>query len=149
MTLRWKILLAVLLGMLVSYVYTFGDHTWSARKLNPNYKPTVGKLWTEYRYINQKAFYGSLPEDKTTIYLSDLSDEDEMGEIIESDRRFTIRIDILSHPLEKEAEITLIHEACHQSVKLSNGNEGLDGHSGDFQACMIHVASVGGFNDLW
>lgn len=114
------------------------------------HRPTQGSLTTAYHEINRDFFYGGLPEKKTTIVFTDLSSRDIMGRIEQRpDGTWIIFIDTETHPLEKEAEMTLIHEMCHQDNKVSNNEEGFDGHGDQFQACMIQHAKNGVFKGLW
>jgi hypothetical protein len=148
MTLRWKILITVLLAVI--FVWVFGCASQIEHDRIPDdYKPTTGKLWAEYRAINELAFDGGLPEKETSIELTEL--DGDMGDVImpTDGGPYYIHIDRKRHPLEKEAEITLIHEVCHQYDQIHKISEGLDSHGVGFQNCMLHVAQRGGFNDLW
>ena len=58
-------------------------------------------------------------------------------------------IDRGSNPIEKQAEMTMIHEMCHQENYLLKADEGVDGHSLAFQSCMVRLADAGAFRDLW
>jgi hypothetical protein len=65
------------------------------------------------------------------------------------DGTWLIEIDRQSHALEKQAEMSEIHEMCHQSDIISGADEGLDSHSNAFEACMLSVAKRGGFKGTW
>lgn len=131
---------------------------WAAAKLEQkseqhkrsDYVPTSGHLSVAYRELNEDYFYGGLPSKKTTIVLGDLTAQDDLGHIYQrEDGSWVIVIDRKGHPVERQAEMTLIHEMCHQEVMIAGSSAGLDGHSGAFEACMESVANHGGFKDLW
>ena len=144
---RWKILIAIGLGILFSYL---SRATPPAQSHHPDHHPTEYSLADANRTINEKFFYGGLPISKIRIHLTDLSADDEMGRVDFLDTgAFLISIDKGTNPTEKEAEFTMIHEDCHIWDKINKINEGIDSHNQNFQDCMIHIAERGGFKDLW
>lgn len=146
-----KIILTILLAAVASYLFGCMNYPvyTAADTLHEN-RPTVASLNLAYRDANRDFFYGGLPESKTKVALLDLTPQGWMGNTTQfTDGTWQIDIDIKSHPLEKEAEMTLIHEMCHQDSRISGADQGLDGHSGAFEACMVHVAERGGFKGLW
>lgn len=114
-------------------------------------KPTEYRLAARYREFNEEYFFGSLPFRKTTVELRDMRMQDWLGHIEQRrDQTWYIAINSEGHPTERQAEMTLIHEMCHQYVvgtlhKVS----GLDDNDKGFQACMKNVANQDGFEDLW
>jgi hypothetical protein len=137
---KFRGILAILLIMILCF--QAGAHM--------KHSPTQNSLSIAYREINREFFYGGLPENKTTVLLTDLSKDDYMGYTDHrADGSWVILIDKESHPREKEAEMTLIHEMCHQENIISHNDEGIDGHSLAFQACMLSKAKNGAFEFLW
>lgn len=115
-----------------------------------DWTPTTSRLAVRYREINEDSFYGSLPVNKTTVILGDLTKQEELGHNDQrADGSWLIVVDRAGHPTERQAEMTMIHEMCHQETRIAKADAGLDGHSGSFEACMESVANHGGFKDLW
>jgi len=82
--------------------------------------------------------------------MGDLSVQDDMALLqYMNDDTWIITIDPNMRATEKQAEMSLIHEMCHQQDKVSGASEGLDGHSDAWAACMLSVAKRGGFKNLW
>jgi hypothetical protein len=112
-----------------------------------DYRPTEGQLVEAFNDLNRDYFYGGLP--RTKVYIVDLADA-IMGRCQkEPDGTYLILIDRKSHAVEKQAEMTEIHEMCHIEDGVRELPEGLDGHGPNFQACMERVASKHGFSKLW
>jgi len=63
---------------------------------------------------------------------------------------WVLTIDTKTNPIMRVAEMTMIHEMCHQENLISGANEGQD-HDMDkaHERCMLSVARQGGFNGLW
>jgi hypothetical protein len=113
-------------------------------------KPTIGKLTDEYRTVNDDYFYGGLPIQLTKIEFADLSVVEDMAMIHhDGDGIWHIEIDPKLHATEKQGEMSLLHEMCHQDDKIKGIDEGLDSHNENFQACMQRLAVKGAFRDLW
>ena len=145
---RWKIIITIVLAILVSYLFGCSGSRRASKIVD--HSPTLGELVNAYRTLNDDYFYGGLPISKTTIVLGDLTAQDDTAMIeIRDDGTWLITIDRGMHKTEKQAEMSLIHEMCHQEDFQGKANEGLDGHSYAFQACMVSVAERGGFKDLW
>lgn len=120
------------------------------RHKTTDYAPTQGQLIDAFRDYNDLYFYGNLPVSKTRIYLKNIDDFDDMGNIIHAeDGTYIITIDPRIHAVEKQAEMTELHEMCHEEDMINEENEGMDGHSYAFEACMESVAKRGGFRHLW
>lgn len=141
-SLRWKILVVILLAAI--YFWAIGG----ACSQSPHH-PTEGQLAGAYLVLNDQYFYGGLPVHKTKIILVNLPDG-KMGQAHQNpDDTWVISIDIVSNPIEKQAELTMIHEACHQQDLMRGEDEGVDGHGEAFQACMLEKAGRGAFKGLW
>jgi hypothetical protein len=146
MSLKWRILITIILAVIF---WGITGCTSPEQGKVSDHKPTVAALRTEFEEANLKYFYGSIPRN-TEIVLGDLTAEEYMGLTTQrSDGSFLITIDTKTHPLEKEAELTLLHELCHVDDKVAGASEGWDGHSDAFQACMQHLAANGALKDLW
>jgi len=114
-------------------------------------------LKTDYLNYNTDYFYGALPANTSVIW-GDLSQYDDMGRIDErGNGSMLITIDPRYHMTLKQADMSLLHEMCHEktglriniSVGLTQEEEGFDGHGPVFQNCMIDLAKKGAFKDLW
>lgn len=115
-----------------------------------DYHVTQGKLVQAFRDYNDLYFYGNLPVSKTRIVLAVIPTNDDMGNIIKTDDGiFIITIDPRVHAVEKQAEMTELHEMCHEEDMVMHEDEGFDGHSYAFEACMESIAKRGGFRHLW
>lgn len=154
-TFPWKLALFALTCLAAWLFFFHKGQVKSARKF-ADHAPTTGNLSATYREMNEDYFYGSLPIHKTEITLGDLSALDDLGHIFQrADGTWVIVVDRASHVVERQAEMTLVHEMCHQAVMggymrfAGQKDSGLDGHSGAFEACMRSVANRGGFKDLW
>lgn len=106
-----------------------------------SYAPTVDKLKTFYAETNRTYFNNELDQNaRITIFDS----KEVMGHTdVDGDGTVHIYIDRASHPIEKEAEMTLAHEMCH----LRSGSS-FD-ESDEFQGCMIDLAKRGAFKGIW
>ncbi len=143
--LNQRILIAIILGLIV-LTLAAGRVIGQAH----DHRPTLTGLRIAYAEINEKGFYGKLPEDKTKIILTDLTSIDDMARVSQRENGiWLIEIDIKTHPTEKQAEMDLAHEMCHQDDLISGVSEGLDFHSNAWKACMIHLAQNGVFDGLW
>lgn len=138
-----KILITIILAVLAVLLFGF---SWPHRT---DHRPTEGHLKADYLEYNEKYFYGGLPTS-TEIKIVDLGAWDHMAEVNQDGAgKWHIRIDAYDHPTEKQADMSVIHEMCHIEDEINKRNEGLDSHSGPFQACMVRVADLGGFTILW
>ena len=108
---------------------------------------TVSQLSDAYRRFNEDLFYGGLPTKNIKIVPTYLPTA--MGELSGEDGQWVIRIDKESNPIQRQAEMTLIHEMCHLSDKINGENEGFDGHSYAWETCMENIAARGQFKDIW
>src|SRR5260221_4664380 len=108
---RKKILLTILLAALATYLFGCGY----AGEDKVKNAPTQNKLQARYRELNEDYFYGGLPYRKTAVVISDLSSIQDMGRIEHrEDDTWVIFVDREANPVERQAELTLIHEMCHQ-----------------------------------
>lgn len=147
---RWKILIVIILAALVSYLFGCEKHIQNTFHEKADYRPSVGRLVEFYRVSNEQYFMGGLPGSKTEIKFSDLSVLGDMATIDRySNDTWLIRIDPAMHPTQKQAEMSLFHEMCHQEDKIAGADEGLDSHSNAFEVCMLSIAKQGGFKGLW
>jgi hypothetical protein len=105
------------------------------------YEPTIEKLKAFYAETNRTYFNNELDQNtRITIFNS----KEAMGHTdVDADGTPHIYIDKDSHPIEKEAEMTLAHEMCH----LKSGSA-FD-ESEEFQGCMIDLAKRGAFKGIW
>jgi hypothetical protein len=139
----------ILLAALASYLFGCTSAPISSQDDAAGSTPTEAKLLQAYKTMNERYFF-NLPVSKTGISLLDLSKENEMGRITQRyDGTWLIEIDTKTNPTEKQAEMTLVHESCHQEDTVQGKNEGLDGHGEAFQTCMLNKAQDGIFKDLW
>jgi len=151
MKLRWKILITIALGILASYLFGCGTTQSEIVEHHAStHGPVQEALILAYSSFNESYFFDALPERKTTIILGDLSTLNDMA-LIEhrSDDTWLITIDPEMHATEKQAEMSLLHEMCHQEDKIAGADEGLDSHSNAFEGCMLSIAKQGGFKGLW
>jgi hypothetical protein len=136
---RWKII-TIILALCAACAFGVVDH-----------RPTEGKLKSDFLEYNQKYFYGALPTT-TRIYLTEIPG-DYMGfmvpAITSDEHLYKILVDKRYHSTMKDADITLLHESCHEYNFIQHIDEGGAGHGPAFQACMLRVAIMGGFSDLW
>ena len=145
----WKILIAVGLAIIASYLFGAEPQKMEKTQGRIEHLPTEGRLKDAFLIYNEEYFYGGLPTT-TKIRLADLTEDDRMGSLEKlEDGTWLILIDIHSHPLEKEAEFTEIHEMCHLENHIRYLGEGVDGHGPNFQSCMLRVAQKGAFKDIW
>jgi hypothetical protein len=126
-----NVILVILMTLLAGLIY--GQKT--------SYEPTVEKLKSFYSETNANYFNNELVQNPT-ITLSDLKDAMGHTDIYESGT-VHIYIDRHSHPLEKEAEMTMAHEMCHLR------SESPFDESEEFQGCMVDLAKRGAFKGLW
>lgn len=119
-------------------------------QINPKHKPTEPRLSAAFQEYNHDYFHNELPPN-TRIWMHDLTPQDWLGhlEFDPFNQRWTISIDVEAHPTEKQAEMTLVHEMCHEWDHVHDINEGEDGHNSAHEDCMLSVAKKGGFHDLW
>jgi hypothetical protein len=144
MKLRTKILITILLAVGWFLLTNYGGCNTQADE----YTVTNGHLNNAFREFNEEYFYGGLPS--TTVRLADLSDLHSIADIRQmEDERWIIRIDRRSNPTINSADMSLLHEMCHEQDKISGQNEGLDGHSDAFEACMVSLAQRGAFKGKW
>jgi hypothetical protein len=140
MKVRWKILIAIGLGMLASYI------------LNATTKPTSEMLLSEYEFYNRK-YFNSMPAI-VDIQYGDLTVRSEMGATRKrDDGSYLIIIDKSTNPILKTADFTLLHEMCHIKLngtsEIAIGSKELDIHGPAFQTCMLDLATRGAFKDIW
>ena len=106
----------------------------------------VSALQAFYQEYNEDYFGNRLPKNPV-ITITDLGDN--MGESFQtSSGTWHIGIDRRSNPVEKQRDLTLIHEMCHVDLHVSGINT-LDQHGEEFQSCMVRIAKQGGFKELW
>lgn len=106
---------------------------------------TNAQLQRWYEGVNEEYFANKLPKD-TTIKWADLTPLKDMGTTMRrSDGGFAILLDPVQNPNKRTAALTAYHEMCHVAVPVSSFEE----HGAKFQACMLHLAEVGAFKDLW
>ena len=99
-----------------------------------------------YADFNLQYFLGRLPK-KANVLWADLTANNDMGLAwIDESGTVQIRIDRKMNPVERQADMTLLHEQCH--IKLV-GKELSDLHGIEFQRCMVDLAERGAFHDLW
>jgi len=140
MKLRWKIFLTVAAAIVYSYM-AFGKPT----------VPTTSMLAEKYRQFNEDYFLGQLPKDTVVTY-GNLTQLNDMGYTWkENSGKFHITVDQETNPVERQAEMTLLHEQCHIEVEIHNLNpkQDFDAHGIEFQNCMVNLATHGAFHDLW
>ena len=136
---RWKILITIALAVLFWKLAYGMDH-----------RPIEGHLKDTYMTLNDQYFYGALPVSKTKIVIVDLTQYDDVAKIDTlDDGEWLISIDKKMNPIEKQAEMSLIHEMCHQYDFVQNIDEGLSGHNEKWYGCMLRVAEAGGMKDRW
>lgn len=141
---KWKTI--TLIGLTVWAYVSIQDNL--RQKSGSKYAPTVGQLSDAYRTNNEKYFYGGL-SNKFVIQLQGDIENDAMADIHSANGQWIIRIDPSANPTEKQAEMSLIHEQCHEEDFIRGADEGLDQHSRAHEACMERVASQRGFFGLW
>lgn len=113
-----------------------------------DYGPTENELNGFYREANRLYFYGGLRS--ITVNLEYLPDSDFMGRTTpRTDGTFSMTINKKFHPTLKQAEMTELHEMCHEEDLINDRDEGIDSHSNAFQACMKRVAVAGGMSPIW
>jgi hypothetical protein len=146
-----KIIVTVTLAGIAAYFMGCGaPSVVSSAADAADLKPTVGKLSDANRTFNDAFFYGGLPTYLTRIELADLSkDQDSAFIHHDSDGLWHIQIDPHYNTTEEQAEMSLIHEDCHQYDSINGIDEGEDKHGQKFQDCMIRIADKGGFKGLW
>ena len=115
-------------------------------------------LKSDFLEYNDQFFYGALAKNTTVIW-KDLSEYSDMGRTEQRpDGSFVIMVDPKTHVYLQQARMTLFHEMCHEknlmNINVVAGStkkesEGLDGHSGAFDSCMLDIAKRGAFKDLW
>jgi len=125
---------------------------------SPTSNLTLHGLQSDFLKYNDAFFYGGLPK-ATTVMWADLSQWDDMGRIERrSDGSFVILVDPKYHVALKQAQMTLLHEMCHEKNLLQinivagttkDESEGLEGHGAAFDTCMLNIAQHGAFKDLW
>lgn len=151
---RWKIVIAVALGILVSYLWQHSGQPVHSER-GDVVVPTNSILWDEYAQYNKDYFGDTLPY-ATIEYANLLSDEgkhDMMAQVEHRASSYHISIDREFNPILKTADISLLHEMCH--VKLdASGEVPLTvksdvAHGEKFQNCMVSLASRGAMHDLW
>jgi hypothetical protein len=143
MKVHWKILIAIGLGIIVSYLL--------------NATPIKPDLQSDYYEYNDKLFWGALPH--ATVEWADLSQTADMGSTkTRPDGSIVILIDPKLNPAARQARMTLLHEMCHISNwkkrpiipgSILQESYGLDGHGPAFDGCMLGIAKQSGFKDLW
>lgn len=80
--------------------------------------------------------------------LGDLSEHGNLAHIQQQqDGTWLIIVDEKTNPTQRQADMSLIHEMCHQYVYILHKPIGLEDE--DIQSCMINVANQGGFRDRW
>lgn len=115
-------------------------------------------LKSDFLEYNERYFYGALPQS-TTVSWADLSEWSDMGRTNRrADGSFIIQVDPKLHAVLKQAQMTLLHEMCHEKNLLNINviagttkveSEGLDSHAYAFDSCMLDIAKKGAFKDLW
>lgn len=140
MKLRWKILLTIGAALTYSYLL-FGC---------PANRTTSDSLTYDYKEFNEDYFLGQLPRDTEVVY-GNLTQLNDMGYTWKDDAgRFHITVDKETNPVERQARMTLLHEACHVEVETHKLNrDPFDAHGIEFQNCMVNLAEHGAFRDLW
>jgi hypothetical protein len=155
-TLR-KILLTILLATIWFYLF-YSQTSYERRKpADVDYSPNVGGLVERYRLANEMYFYGGLPGKDTKIFLEHnlraADGERAMGLLEEVEGGFRIEVDVETNATEKQAEMSLEHEMCHQYNKVNKIYDGIDDegtqHGAGFQACMVMLAQRGGMQGIW
>ena len=146
MKLRWKILIAVGLGILASYLFGAAP-------------PKPYNLQSDFNSYNEEYFYNALPHNTTVIWV-DLSAYADYGRIdTRPDGTMLISIDPKMNPGIEEAKMTLFHEMCHEKIGLhinipigltkQAALDGFGGHGPAHEACMVDLAQRGAFHGLW
>jgi hypothetical protein len=153
---RWKIVIAIALGILVSYLWQHGDLSETrSERMGEVVVPTGSILWGEYQEYNKMYFGNTLPYvtlEYTRILDKD-GEHDVMADVSHNASSYHIRIDKEFNPILKIADISLLHEICH--IKLDASGEvpltGTDeeAHGAKFQSCMMDLAARGAMKDLW
>lgn len=112
------------------------------RSADKNYTNEQLQHW--YEGVNEEYFANKLPKD-TVVRWADLTPLKDMGA---TNRRmdgvFVILIDPVQNPNKRVAALTAYHEICH----IAAASE-FNSHGQKFQACMLHLAEVGAFENLW
>jgi hypothetical protein len=140
---RTKIIIAILLGALVSWL--FGKPASQERQgvlTNVN-------LQAYHESYNELYFAGQLPKN-VSVEWGNLEYLNDMGLTTQRrDGSFSIVIDRATNQTDKQALMTLLHEECHVELDYLERADGLDVHGPAFQSCMLRLASKGAMKDLW
>lgn len=106
---------------------------------------TNAQLQRWYEGVNEEYFANKLPKD-TTVQWGDLSNSKDVGTTLRRpDGTYAIWIDPVQNPNKRSAALTAYHEMCHVAGPVADFST----HGPRFQACMLHLAEVGAFRELW
>src|SRR5579885_360065 len=114
-------------------------------------------LQNDFDYYNEQYFYGALPNNTKVIW-SDLSRYNDMARMDKRpDGSVLISIDPRLNPDLREADMSLLHEMCHEKLELRINvpagytaiESSLDPHGPAHEQCMIDLAERHAFHDLW
>lgn len=140
---RTKIVITILLGALVSWL--FGR---SASQERQGVLTNVN-LQAYHENYNDLYFAGQLPKN-VTIEWGNLGYLNDMGLTTQRrDGSFLIVIDRGTNQTDKQALMTLLHEECHVELDYLERADSLDVHGPAFQGCMLRLAQKGAMKDLW
>lgn len=145
MKLRWKMLLAIGLGIL----YSCSTQTHSAASYPKVVGRTSERLEAHYKIMNQDYFSNRLPEDVKIVVVDKLFDEN-LGRLLgsticSSPEHCRITVDREMNAAPVTMELTIDHEMCH----VESHGKNFDAHGEAFQACMLHLALAGAFREVW
>lgn len=107
-----------------------------------NYTNEQLQRW--YEGVNEEYFANKLPKD-TVIMWANVAYMGNMGTTTRRpDGGYLIWIDPVQNPNRRVAALTAYHEVCHIAAAPE-----FNTHGQKFQACMLHLAEVGAFENLW
>lgn len=142
-TARSIIVILAFLALIILHGRVVKQHAYPRRKDIVYEQLTDKQLKRWYSFYNRTLFDSNLPGD-TRVTFSDLTEE--LGDTsTDADAVRHIRIDRQTNPVPRQAQLTLIHEQCH----IKTEGQELDPHGPKFEACMLSVATLGGFKGLW
>lgn len=142
---KWKTLITI--GLIIWGYWTIVQA--NTREKMGDYRPSLGQLVNAFKFYNDQYFYGNLPVSKTRIVLGDIQGDDDLARIVKVGDIWVLTVDPRWHSTEKQAEMSELHEMCHEEDMINGEDEGFDQHSLAFEACMESIAKRGGFKNLW
>jgi hypothetical protein len=145
MSLRFKIVLTILLALIFSYL-VYGS-------MKPKYK--IEDVVAFYAELNEDYYMGQLPKDVKFALVTDLQDSDGHDLIANTMclmNHCTMTINTTFNLAWNQAQMSIIHESCH--LKLNNTNmkerpQDANDHGPIFNQCMANAATHGAMDGKW